>query len=70
MPPLSVEVDQTNIMGMTVNYIDHINGITRMELFFYAHQQKSRKNHPFIDLKIVATLKGKNWLPLGANSFL
>ena len=38
--------------------------------YFYAHPEKILKTLPRISSKIGATLKGKNSLPEGANSFL
>ena len=38
--------------------------------YFYAHPEQIMKNMPRIASKIGATLKGKNLLPEGANSFL
>ena len=50
--------------------LTNISGVARMDLLLGRPSKNLKKNHPSIASKIGATLKGKNLLPEGANSFL
>ena len=56
-------------LKLPVSNAKKCSGVPRMELF-YAHPGKILETMPRIVSKMGATLKGKNLLPEGANSFL